>query len=286
MVPDRLTPTMNGAGGRARGRGRGWGNSAGVTAAKLWHVGLAGALAVPGAASAVGYGAPSSGTMVDDLKIAGWGPPPTHLSLEPDEVHVWRGTVRASRAEAERMAGALSRRERREADRAEQPKAWVAARFMVRSLLGRYQDVEPSKVKLRDGADGRAALDGDAGGSPYWDFDWADSRALFAISASQPLAIHLEVVPEDLDVSALMAEMPPREASLAEFLSPQNRARTVVGHRAEREAVRRLGGEAAEARIERLRLGKRFVAALAARGWEWTPSFWQYEGGSDEPAAD
>jgi hypothetical protein len=85
-------------------------------------------------------------------------------------------------------------------------------------------------------------------------------------------------------VDQLMRRMPPREASLVEFLSPDNRARSVVGYHVEREAERRLelyrgdqpGRSPRDFRVERLRLGKRFLAAVAAEGWDWSPSFWRY----------
>ena len=231
--------------------------------------------------------------MSDELKIAGWGPPPADLSLGDDEVHVWRGTVKGTAAELEDLLPQLSRRERREMKRHPTPKNYAAARLMVRSLLGRYLGVAPAKVKLKEAAGGRLVLAKAPKGPPHWDFGWGRDRAVFAISASQPLAVHFEVIPRDLDVSRWMRELPPREASLIEFYSPQNRARFVVGFHAEREAERRLAayhgdGGPAGARLERLRLGKRFVAALAAAGWDWSPSFWRYPrpGREDEPDED
>jgi hypothetical protein len=113
---------------------------------------------------------------------------------------------------------------------------------------------------------------------------------VFGISATQRLGMHLEVVPDDREVGELLRRMPPREASLVEFLSPDNRARSVVGYHVEREAERRLelyrnhhGGQSpADFRVERLRLGKRFLAAVAAEGWDWSPSFWRYARGEGE----
>jgi 4'-phosphopantetheinyl transferase len=232
--------------------------------------------------------------MADELKIAGWGPPPADLSLGDDEVHVWRGTVKATASELEHLLPELSRRERREMKRHPTPKNYAASRVMIRSLLGRYVGQEPAKVKLKEGPGGRLVLAKAPKGPPHWDFGWGEDRAVFAISASQPLAVHLEVIPRDLDVSRWMRDLPPREASLIEFYSSQNRARFVVGYHAEREAERRLAayrgesGFPADARVERLRLGKRFVAALAAEGWDWSPSFWRYPrpGREDEPDED
>jgi hypothetical protein len=232
--------------------------------------------------------------MADELKIAGWGPPPADLFLGDEEVHVWRGTVKGTAAELEPLLGQLSRRERREMNRHPAPKNYAAARLMIRSLLGRYLNLPPGKVKLEEGRRGRLVLAKAPQGPPHWDFGWGEDRAVFAISATQPLAVHLEVIPRDLDVSGWMRDLAPREASLIEFYSPQNRARFVVGYHAEREAERRLAayqwgeGSPGGARLERLRLGKRFVAALAAEGWDWSPSFWRYPrpGPEDEDDGD
>jgi hypothetical protein len=221
--------------------------------------------------------------MVDELKIAGWGLPPVDLSLGKDEVHVWRGTVRATADQLDEILPVLSRRERRQAKRHPAPKNFAAARFMLRSLLGRYLDVDPAGLRLEDGPGGRLLLAGRPR-PPHWDFSWGHDRAVFGISATQRLGMHLEVVPADREVDQLMRRMPPREASLVEFLSPDNRARSVVGYHVEREAERRLelyrgdqpGRSPRDFRVERLRLGKRFLAAVAAEGWDWSPSFWRY----------
>jgi hypothetical protein len=228
--------------------------------------------------------------MVDELKIPGWGLPPADLSLGDDEVHLWRGTVRATHDQLGEILPTLSRRERREARRHPRPKNFAAARFMLRSLLGRYLDADPASLRLEEGAPGRLVLAGLPAGPPHWDFSWDADRAVFGISATQRLGMHLEVVPDERAVDELMRRMPPREASLVEFLSPDNRARSVVGYHVEREAERRLelyrrgepGDGPGDFRVERLRLGKRFLAAVAAEGWDWSPSFWRYDPGDAE----
>lgn len=229
--------------------------------------------------------------MVDELKIAGWGRAPADLSLGDDEVHVWRGTMRVPARQLDDVLRSLPRAERRAVERAERPKVAAARRAMLRSLLGRYLGEEPSRVRLTDGPGGREVLARPLSRPVHWDFAWGDTRAVFAISASQPLALHFEVVPRDLDVSHLMAQLPRREASLAEFLSPPNRARSVVGHHAEEQARQRLAaylgdGGTPGAQVERLRLGKRFVAALAAQGWSWSASFWSFGEPDDDDSND
>lgn len=237
---------------------------------------------------------PRPQSMVDELKIAGWGTAPADLSLGEDEVHVWRWTTRPSGDAVAQIMGALPESDRQEAERAtgEKPKVFAARRYMLRSLLGRYLGEDPAALRFVDDGDGRPALAQPRPEHPHWDFAWGDTRAIFAISAAQPLALHLEVVPRDFDVSALMEHVPPRDAERARFLSPQSRARAVVGYYAEERALQRLGarlGDATQrpnAQIERLRLGKRFVAALAAEGWGWSSSFWTFGEADDGEDVD
>jgi hypothetical protein len=231
--------------------------------------------------------------MVDELKIAGWGTAPADLSLGEDEVHVWRWTTRPSSAAFAQIMAELPEADRLEAERAtgEKPKVFAARRFLLRTLVGRYLGEDPAGLRFEEDSDGHPRLLGGQPNHPHWDFAWGDTRAIFAVSASKPLAVHLEVVPKDFDVSALMAHVPPRDAERAQFLSPQSRARAVVGYYAEERALQRLGALLGnsqgrpDAQIERLRLGKRFVAALAAEGWGWSSSFWSF-GELDEDDQD
>ena len=232
--------------------------------------------------------------MVDETKISGWGTAPTDLSLGADEVHVWRATLNSKWEAVDRMLPVLSRRERREARRHELPKHFATGRFMVRTLLARYLGCEPERLKLRSGRDGRPVLD--ERGAPHFDYAWAQARGVFAISATHPVGVFVDAVPADLDVSAWLRELPPREASRMEFLSPENRARSAVGYQAEQEALRRLAAVLGEdpartlpdCRVERLQLGKRYVAALAAQGWDWSAGFWHFQtpGETGEPEED
>lgn len=220
---------------------------------------------------------------MEDLKAARWGTPPAQLSLGVDEVHVWRAKVNIRAAEMEQLLPDLPWRERRAAKRADQPKQFVAVRHMVRALVGRYLDREPGRVKLsRD--DGRLALGDD--GAPHLHLDVSQGRALLAVSGSQTVAVAIDVVPDqEEEITARMRAVPPREARQLEFLSADNRAQMVVGYQVERRALDRLAqnGGVPESRVERLKVGGGYVAALAADGWEWSPSFWRYLRPSERP---
>ena len=218
--------------------------------------------------------------MVDELKIPAWGMAPEHLDLGPGEVHVWHAKLNARFAQE--GLSVLSRGERREMKRHDVPKHFAGGRYLVRTLLGRYLGRDPARLALRSGPDQRLALD--EPDAPHFDFAIGAGRGLLVVSGSHRLALGVDFLPDDLDVSQRMRDMPPRQARVAEFLSPESRVRAVVGYQAEVEAARRLarycGRDAQsrppEFRVERLRIGDKVVAALAVEGWDWSSSFWSY----------
>lgn len=225
-------------------------------------------------ASDVEPGSDGAGEL-DDLKASRWGTAPAELVLGQDEVHVWRAKLNAKAAEVEEMVGVLSWRERRAMKRTDKPKDFAARIHMVRTLLGRYLERDPAKLKLRAGPGDHLLLDED--GAPHFDLTTSHRRALFAISASHRVAVVMDAIPSEDEVRARIRDMPPREARQVEFLSPQNRAQTVVGYQMERLATQKL--EAAggmPGRVERLKVGGADVAALAADGWDWSASLWRY----------
>jgi hypothetical protein len=224
--------------------------------------------------------------MAEELKIPAWGVAPERLDLGPGEVHVWHAKLNARFAQE--GLPVLSRAERREMKRHAIPKHFGGGRYLVRTLLGRYMSRDPARLALRVGPDER--LEVAEPGAPHFDFAIGAGRGLFVVSATHRLALGVDFIPDDLDVSQRMRDMPPRQARVAEFLSPESRLRAVVGYHAEVRAQRRLaryctcdvGGEPSDYRVERLRLGEKAVAALAVEGSDWSSSFWNY-GRGDEP---
>jgi len=213
---------------------------------------------------------------MDDVKASRWGTPPAELVLGDDEVHVWRAKLNAPAREVEGMVALLTRAERREMKRADKPAHYASARHLVRTLLGRYLSRDPAKLRLGRGPDGCLRLDEE--GAPHFFMDTTRGRALFAISATQRVALAYDEVPSDEEVRERITSLPSREARQLEFLSPQNRASAVIGYQVEREAMERLVGTGGTpgSRVERLKVGSSYVAALAADGWDWSPSFWRY----------
>jgi hypothetical protein len=208
----------------------------------------------------------------DEVKAPRWGAPPPSLSLGPDEVHVWRASLKVVARTFDAMASVLSRAERRELERADDPKQEVGRLHLIRTLLAGYVGRDASRLRLRRGADGRPRLAGRR--APHFDLACCERRALLAVAA-RPVSVVIAAVPRDeAEVAARLERLPPRDARLLGFLSAHNRAQAVVGHEVEERALERLGA-GVEGRVERLKVGGEHVGAVAAEGWDWSPSFWR-----------
>ena len=83
------------------------------------------------------------------------------LTLQSDEVHVWRVSLEVDATEVKSLAPVLSADERERAGRFRFHKDrdnFTVARGMLRVLLGRYLNLEPSRLEFSYGPHGRPAL--------------------------------------------------------------------------------------------------------------------------------
>jgi 4'-phosphopantetheinyl transferase len=118
--------------------------------------------------------------------------------LSPDEVHVWCAALDCDSAMLASLASVLSDDERARAQRyqLDAPRdRFIAARGMLRWLLGRYLERDPSGIELAIGANGKPAA-ADAAGASTVHFNVAHSAdvALYAFSSAAPLGVDVEVV--------------------------------------------------------------------------------------------
>jgi 4'-phosphopantetheinyl transferase len=95
-----------------------------------------------------------------------WHPPPESLTLGRDEVHVWRAALDRSAADRQRLEQTLSADERTRAGRfyfQRDREQFIAARGLLRAILGRYLCVEPDQLRFGYSAHGKPALAGNRG---------------------------------------------------------------------------------------------------------------------------
>jgi 4'-phosphopantetheinyl transferase len=213
-----------------------------------------------------------------------WAPGPLRPRLADGAVHVWRADLGAvadellelldseERDRAERM---LSERDRR---------VWTRSRGVLRALLGRYLQSDPSTISFATGRHGKPQLDRPG---PSFNLSHSGQLALYAFTAAGAVGVDVEVARRPVNEVALARRtFGADEARRLEELDPDVREpefrRLWVRHEAELKCrgsgfggvpVSRATGEPWIAELE---LGPLAAAAVAVLGparelrcWEW-----------------
>jgi 4'-phosphopantetheinyl transferase len=155
----------------------------------------------------------------DELFGPSWCSPPDSLTLGLDEVHVWRASLNSTAAEVKILKHTLMAEELRRAGRYHFQKDrehFIVARGLLRTILGRYLDVEPGQVRFCYGAHGKPALEVEPGEDTLsFNLSHSHGLALFAVSRGRELGIDLEYVQAHLaDDQITERFFSPREVEL------------------------------------------------------------------------
>jgi 4'-phosphopantetheinyl transferase len=156
-----------------------------------------------------------------------WTPGPVRPWLGNGVVHVWRAELSNLADGAERspaLAASLSPEERTRATRIVNPRRrdlWIAAHAVLRALLGRYLDADPSVPRLASGAHGKPELLDDAAGSGAalahpmlgsvsrrptqlsFNLSHSGEQALYAFARGGSVGVDLEVARRPVDQVAI-----------------------------------------------------------------------------------
>jgi len=127
-----------------------------------------------------------------------WQHPPAHVELAEDEIHVWRASLGLNKEILDRCASVLSQDEQLRASRFLFPEGrdhFVAARGILRELLGKYAASSPALLQFEYGQHGKPALRTENGELPIR-FNLSHSRglAVFAFARQRELGIDLEPI--------------------------------------------------------------------------------------------
>lgn len=126
---------------------------------------------------------------------ARWPSGPLQPRLQRAVIDVWRVDLSAfadrqvsllDEQERKRAAAVLSERDRR---------LWSASRGALRTLLGRYLQLDPSTLRFRSSAHGKPALRAAADGlAPRFNLSHSRELALYAFSERDELGVDVELV--------------------------------------------------------------------------------------------
>ena len=149
-----------------------------------------------------------------------WTPGPTELRLDEGAVDVWRAKLTGA---GEELAGVLSVEERRRAallKRQHHRERWIAAHGVLRILLGRYLDTDPSAVRFAVGARGKPAVAADVS----FNMSHSGELALYGFTSAGPIGVDVEVGRRPIDEVAVAGRiLGPAEAARLHELEPKRR---------------------------------------------------------------
>jgi len=133
-----------------------------------------------------------------------WGAPPAMPTLPPGEAHVWVASLERPPREMGGLWETLSEDERDRANRCRSPRnrrRFIAARGMLRALLGHYLARPPASVALAYTPRGKPYLaqDGPDAGGPevravHFNLSHSEDTALYAFARGREVGVDLETI--------------------------------------------------------------------------------------------
>jgi len=242
-----------------------------------------------------------------------WNSSLEHPLLRGDDLHVWRAVLDQPASVVQSFLSILSSDERRRSGNYYFPKdrdSFVIARGVLRTLLGRYLNMQPDQLRFCYGAQGKPGLTVPSGTDQIrFSVSHAHKLALCALTRNREIGVDVEYVREDLANTEIAERFfSRREAAMLRALPIERRAEGFFNCWTRKEAyvkARGMGlslpldqfdvsvgpGEGAailstqESSKEALAWSLRdlapahgYVGALAVAGGNWRLSCWDWTG--------
>ena len=237
-----------------------------------------------------------------------WEPSLDRLALADGEIHVWRASLDCSESVLHRFKAALAADEKARAQRfVFQPdrNSYIAARGVLRELLGKYLHRGPSEIEFDYGAQGKPALrSGWSQSGLQFNVSHSHGMALFAFAVARPVGVDVEMVRADFAGEKIaerffspqeVRELRSLPAAVQDegFFLCWTRKEAYIKARGEglqiplksfhvsltpTKPARLQADDSSRWSLHSLRLGGRYVGAVVGegngwklRGWEWRP---------------
>ncbi|MFQ5794197.1 MAG: 4'-phosphopantetheinyl transferase family protein [Candidatus Bipolaricaulia bacterium] len=253
-------------------------------------------------------------TAVDRL----WGPPPANLALSNDDIHVWRASLDLTASRVQSLQHTLTPDELDRAERfyfQKDREHFIVARGLLRAILGRYLNVEPSQPRFCYSPYGKPTLVTTSGKNTLsFNVSHSYGLALYAVTHGRKIGIDLERIRADFACEQIAERFfSPQENVVLRALpaSMKHEAFFTCWTRKEAYVKAKSEGlslpldqfdvslapgepaallstnwdpqEASRWSLQALTPGPGYVAALAVEGYHWQLKCWQWPGSvSDE----
>ncbi len=135
-----------------------------------------------------------------------WLQAPTNIKLLPGEVHIWRANLQEVQPLLEYFSQILSEEELARGNRfhfEQHRQRFIAARGILRTILGRYLNIEPFKIHFGYEPRGKPFLDKIHRGNLSFNLSHSQDFALYALSINDSIGVDLECIKSTTDVLSL-----------------------------------------------------------------------------------
>jgi 4'-phosphopantetheinyl transferase len=127
-----------------------------------------------------------------------WSNPPDELHLEKENIHVWRATLDCEAAVLRRLETTLAPDEKSRAARfifARDRNHFIAARAILRTLLGAYLQRPPSDVEFLYGPQNKPSIHSNSSEAPiHFNLSHSHGLAVYAFGQRREVGIDLEMI--------------------------------------------------------------------------------------------
>jgi 4'-phosphopantetheinyl transferase len=249
-----------------------------------------------------------------------WSLPPRRMRLDRRDVHVWRVALEQPPLVTQSLWRILTPDEKGRAERyhfRRDRDHFVVARGALRTILGRYLDTPPDRLRFRYGPYGKPALSshGDAGALRF-NISHSHGLALCAVTRGREIGVDVEHVREEVAGEEIAEQFfSRREVATLRALPPHMRAQGFFNCWTRKEAYIKARGEglslpldefdvslspgepaallgarekthgAERWALRELAPGHGYVAAMAVEGHDWQPSHWHWQSHRPTPHA-
>jgi 4'-phosphopantetheinyl transferase len=129
--------------------------------------------------------------------IAEWLSPPDYLSLDRNEIHVWRCFLDQPELQIDALARTLTDDEAKRAERFHFQRDrlhFIAARGVLRVILGQYLGSDPADVRFIYGRNGKPSLAGEKEARICFNVSHSHGLALYAFTYDRKIGVDVEYI--------------------------------------------------------------------------------------------
>jgi 4'-phosphopantetheinyl transferase len=241
-----------------------------------------------------------------------WSLPPKTLLLGENEVHVWQASLELPSSQVQRLEHNLSEEELERAERfhfKRHRSHFIAARGLLRIILGSYLKTDPGNLRFRYGPKGKPELAGETSRRGLrFNVSHSHNLALYAVTHDRRIGVDVERIRPDVAGEKIAERFfSPREAATLRELPASVRQEAFYTCWTRKEAYLKAVGEGITLRLDQFEVsvtpgepavllsingdpkeasywslkglgpGPGYVGALAVKGHGWDLRCWRWE---------